>query len=125
LVSNNIEFKGKSQHQTFLGGLMTIGITVNIGLYFYWRSGLLISRSRDDLMSSEVFRTLDEEEPVYLKGNDIKMWSSFTTPDFNNDDSEYAEIRLHYFNNLENIGDFPAVEVPMKECLIDGVSPEI
>jgi hypothetical protein len=102
LVSDNIRFKGKSQHQTFFGGFMTIGITLSIGIYSYWRSNLLVSHSRDDLMSSEFFRVLPDEEPLYLKGNDVKIWSSFTTPDFDNDDSQYAEIRIHMYDNTDN-----------------------
>jgi hypothetical protein len=100
-VSDSIKFKGKSQHKTFIGGFMTIGITFSIGFYSCWRFSLMKNRQRDTLMQSDFSRNLDKDAPVYLKDNDLKFWSSFTTPDFDNDDSEFAEIRLHYFSNME------------------------
>jgi hypothetical protein len=58
----------------------------------------MISRERNTLMQSEFFRDLENEEPLYLKDSDVKVWSSFSDPDFDNDDSEFAEIRVHYKN---------------------------
>jgi hypothetical protein len=93
--------------------------------YTKWRYGLMIAHERDQLMQSEFFRDLSNEKPVKLKGNDIKFWSSFNSPLFDNNDSEYAEIRLHYYNNnITQGGAAPIEEVPMKECQIDGMDPQ-
>jgi hypothetical protein len=73
-------------------------------------------------MQSEFFRDLNNEQPLQLKDSDFKVWSSFTDPTFNNDDSEFAEIRLHYYNNNNTLdGVSPNEEVRMKECAIDGM----
>ena len=52
-------------------------------------------------MSTDFFRDLKSEEPYKLKDGELKFWSSFTNPEFDNDDSEFAEIRLHYMSSKE------------------------
>jgi len=82
----------------------------------------LLSRKRNTLNQSEFFRDLINEEPLKLMEGDVKIWSTFITPDFNNDDSEFAEIRLHYTE--ANGSDYKKEEVPMIECDIDLMTPE-
>ena len=45
------------------------------------------------------------------------MWASFDDPDYDNDDSEFANIRLLYFSNqVTQDSTFPDEEVPMIPC---------
>lgn len=79
-------------------------------------------------MQSEFFRDLANEEPLSLKDSDVKLYSSFVNPEFDNDDSEFAEIRLHYLSNVGTGMPYAIPEeVPMMECdikKIDGLDPE-
>jgi hypothetical protein len=52
-------------------------------------------------MSTEYFRDLVEEEPMKLKDGEFKVWASFSTADYDNDDNPYARIYMEYLSNME------------------------
>ena len=74
---------------------------------------------RDNLMQSLFFRNfydLENEKPVKLKGSDVKIWASFTDPSFDNDDNEYATIRMHYYSDESTLDGSYEEDVPMVPC---------
>ena len=52
-----------------------------------------------------------------LKDSDFQIWASIADPEFDNDDSEYATIKLKYYSNLETQNNtYPDEDIPMKKC---------
>jgi hypothetical protein len=98
-VSSQIKFKGKSQHTTLLGGVVSITFIVAILYYTYWRMELMGQRARNLLMSTDYYRDLADEDGLWLKDSEFKVWASFSTAEFDNDDNPWATIRLHYLSN--------------------------
>ena len=51
-------------------------------------------------MLSDFFRDFENgsEKPLFLKDNDVKFWAQFVNPEYNNDDNEFAEIRMSLYN---------------------------
>ena len=43
----------------------------------------------------------ENEKPLKLKGSEVKFWTLFNDPNYDNDDNEYAQIRMHYYSNEE------------------------
>ena len=80
----------------------------------------MINRQRNLLMSSVYYRDLTAEEPLKLKDSDFKLWAAFQNTDFDNDDSEYAKIKLHYYSNGSNLEKKNSTntknEIPLVKC---------
>jgi hypothetical protein len=83
-------------------------------------------RHRNLLMSTYYYRILEEEEPYALKDGDFKIWASISDPDFDNEDNEFAEIRLHYYSNVETQNaSYPDEEVKMVQCHNEFIDPNV
>jgi hypothetical protein len=78
----------------------------------------MAKRDRNLLMSTDYFRDLEAEEPMKLKGGEFKLWASFATPDFDNDDNPFAKIVMYYYSNLETKnGSYPEELIEMVPCV--------
>ena len=77
-------------------------------------------------MQSTIFRDFNDEseKPLKLKNSDVKIWASFSDPNFDNDDNQYATIKMHYFSNeiTKNLT-YPEEEVPMVACQNEYLEP--
>ena len=84
----------------------------------------MFKRERNLLMSTEYFRNL-ADDPLKLKGSDLRFWASFLDTEYDNLDNEFAEIRLHYYTNEETKNDiYPIEEIPMIPCTNELEDPD-
>jgi hypothetical protein len=99
---------------------MTLGVTLSIGFYFYWRMTLMGGRERNIIISSIEFLDLEKEEPYKLKGSNVKIYASIGDVDFDNDDNEYGTIEMHYYSNRETRNTtYPKDNVKMVPCDVE------
>lgn len=52
-------------------------------------------------MSTDNYKNMSEEPPLYLKDSNFKIWAHIADPDFDNNDSRYLKIKMHIYSNLE------------------------
>ena len=77
-------------------------------------------------MSTDYYRDLEDEEGLWLKDSEFKVWASFSTAEFDNDDNPWATIRLHYLSNeVTQNGTYPQEEVPMIPCTNEFIDPNV
>ena len=59
-------------------------------------------RERNLNITTGIFRDLeDDSNSFYLKGSEVKIWTTFSNKDYDNDDNPYAKIVLEYKTRLE------------------------
>ena len=69
--------------------------------FFIWRIKLLLGRQRNTNITTGIFRDLeDEANSFYLKDSEVKIWTTFSNENYDNDDNPYAKIEVEYKTRL-------------------------
>ena len=77
----------------------------------------MISRQRNIINTAGFFRDLeDEANSFWLKDSDVKIWTTFSDENYNNDDNPYARIEMEYKTRLDVGEGGPKGTINLVEC---------
>ena len=75
----------------------------------------MIDREGDSISTGSIYYHLIDDLQISPLLDDLQFQVSFGDPKFNNDDNEYLEFKLHYYNNIKT-GKFVDEIIPIKNC---------
>lgn len=77
----------------------------------------MLLRQRNMINTAGFFRDLeDDENSMWLKDSEVKIWASFSAENYDNDDNPYAKIEMEYKTRLEIGEGGPKGTIKLVEC---------
>jgi hypothetical protein len=70
-----VTYNEEATSYTVCGGICTCVLRLAIFAYTMWRLQLLISRGRNTIIETVMFRDLENEEPYKLKDSDFHIYA--------------------------------------------------
>ena len=74
----------------------------------------MITRSRDTIIETVMFRNLTEDGAMKLKDSELHIYSQVLNEDFDNDENPYLKMHVYLYSKRDGVS--KTEDVPLKKC---------
>ena len=94
----SVTYNEDSTSYTMAGGIASIMMKLGIFAFGIMKLQLCLTRSRNGIITTNVFRPFPEEGQYKLRDSGFKFWAQVADPTFDNDSNPYAKLKFYVYN---------------------------